>query len=106
MNWLALMFGGDAVWQELGQIGRIAGTVVGLALLAGLFQLLPKGDTAMQVYEPMRQAAAVFCSASASDRRVLRRIAEDAVSPHRLRIECESVAVLQHAVGLQGQERR
>ncbi|MGH8520655.1 MAG: hypothetical protein ACREU9_04310 [Gammaproteobacteria bacterium] len=105
MNWLALMFGGDTAWQGFGRIARI-GPVVGLALLAGLFQLLPRGDTAMQVYEPMRQAAAVFCSASASDRRVLRRIVEDAVSPHRLRIECESVAVLQHAVGLQGQERR
>ena len=106
MNWLALMFGGDAAWQGFGRIARIAGTVVGLALLTGLFQLLPKGDTAMQVYEPMRQAAAVFCSAGLSDRRVLRRIVEDAVSPHRLRIECESVAVLQHTVGLQGQERR
>ena len=100
------MFGRDAAWQGFGRIARITGTVVGLALLAGLFQLLPRGDTAMQVYEPMRQAAAVFCSASASDRRVLRRIVEDAVSPHLLHIECESVAVLQHAVGLQGQERR
>ena len=106
MNWLALMFGGEAGWQGFGQVARITGTVVGLALLAGLFQLLPKGDTAMQVYEPMRQAAAVFCSAGASQRQALRRILEDAVSPHRLRIECESVAVLQHAVGLQGQERR
>ena len=106
MNWLALMFGGDADWQGFGRIARIAGTVVGLTLLAGLFQLLPKGDTAMQVYEPMQQATAVFCSASAPDRRVLRRIVEDAVSPHRLHIECESVAVLQHTVGLQGQERR
>jgi hypothetical protein len=60
MNWSALMFGGDADWQALGQIGRIAGTAVGLALLAGLFQLLPEGDTAMQVSEPMRQAAAVL----------------------------------------------
>jgi len=38
MNWLALMFGGDAGWQGLGQVARITGTVVGLALLAGLFQ--------------------------------------------------------------------
>ncbi len=106
MNWLALMFGGDAGWQGFGRIARISGTVMGLALLGGLFHFLPKGDTAMQVYEPMRQAAAVLCSASASDRRVLRRIVEDAVSPHLLHIECESVAVLQHAVGFQGQERR
>ena len=60
----------------------------------------------MQVYEPMQQAAAVFCSASTPDRRVLLRIVEDAVSPHRLHIECESVAVSQHTVSLQGQERR
>jgi hypothetical protein len=90
MNWIALMFGRDAAWQGFGQIARITGTVVGLALLAGLLQFLPKGDTATQVSEPMRQAAAVLCSAGASDRRALRRIAEDAVSPHRLRIECES----------------
>jgi hypothetical protein len=90
MNWLALMFGGDAGWQGFGQVARITGTVVGLALLAGLFQLLPKGDTAMQVSEPMRQAAAVLCSAGASDRWAFRRIAEDAVRPHRVRIECKS----------------
>jgi len=36
MNWLALMFGGNADLQGFGQIARITGIVVGLALLAGL----------------------------------------------------------------------
>ncbi len=84
MSWLGAIFKifkSSTLWKALGY-------GVGVAAFAGLTQFVRGSDTTTQLVEKMKHSADIYCSAPEFDQYALKRIMEDAITPHRIHIEC------------------
>jgi hypothetical protein len=84
MNWVSAIFRifkSSTLWKAL-TFG------VGVAVFAGLTQFVMGSDTTTRLIKEIKHLADIYCSAPEFDQYALKRIMEDAITPHRIHIEC------------------
>ena len=81
MSWLGAIFTNSKFWRGISY-------GLGIAVLAGMTQFVLGSDSTTRLIEEIKHSADIYCSAPKFDQYALKRIMEDAIIPHRIRIEC------------------
>ena len=81
MSWLGAIFGNKRAWRGVSY-------VAGIMVLAGMAQFVSSKDPTARLIEEIKHSADIYCAAPEFDQYALKRIMEDAITPHRIRIEC------------------